>query len=404
MQDKVSIVVPIYNVGNYVEQCIKSLVCQTYQNIEIILVDDGSTDASSAICQQYEKSDPRIHLISQKNKGLISARKAGVMRATGDYVAYVDGDDWVEPQMYSKMMEYALSYDADVVAGGHKEDLPGREETLTNVVACGLYTSENMAEEIYKCMICTNHFSQFGIFTYTWGKLYKRELIKAHQNEVPEEIHIGEDAACLYPLLLASKRLYVTDDAFYHYRQRTDSLIKTLESGEVEKVKSMYNFLSGKFATSIHREVLEPQLQKYALSLLIVRTDCDQLSSEPELEPDLFPFTDVQSGSRIAVCGAGTLGQHMIRRLSNKDEFPLVAWVDELHEEYKKLGLPVDSPEDLIEITFDHILVAFIDESIAAKVSDYLQQIGVQRGKICQVDFKLKNVTQILSRYGFAIK
>jgi FlaA1/EpsC-like NDP-sugar epimerase len=166
----------------------------------------------------------------------------------------------------------------------------------------------------------------------------------------------------------------------------------------------MYNFLSGKFATSIHREVLEPQLQKYALSLLIVRTDCDQLSSEPELEPDLFPFTDVQSGSRIAVCGAGTLGQHMIRRLSNKDEFRLVAWVDELHEEYKKLGLPVDSPEDLIEITFDHILVAFIDESIAAKVSDYLQQIGVQRGKICQVDFKLKNVTQILSRYGFAIK
>ena len=101
---QISIIVPIYNVEKYVRQCIESIINQTYKNIQIILVDDGSTDTSGLICDEYASIDDRIEVIHKKNGGLDSARKAGIAIASGKYVGYVDGDDWIEPFMYERMV------------------------------------------------------------------------------------------------------------------------------------------------------------------------------------------------------------------------------------------------------------------------------------------------------------
>ena len=101
-QIKISIIVPVYNVENYIHRCLDSLMDQTYKNLEIILVDDGSTDSSGIICDEYSKKDRRIQVIHKKNGGLVSARKAGILLATGEYSTYVDSDDWIEDSAYEK--------------------------------------------------------------------------------------------------------------------------------------------------------------------------------------------------------------------------------------------------------------------------------------------------------------
>lgn len=99
----ISVIVPIYNVAVYLEQCMESILRQTYTELEIILVDDGSTDGCYQICEEYKKKDSRVVVLHKENGGLVSARKAGIQAATGNYIAWVDGDDWIEPDMYERM-------------------------------------------------------------------------------------------------------------------------------------------------------------------------------------------------------------------------------------------------------------------------------------------------------------
>ena len=117
----VTIIVPIYNVADYLDKCIESILQQTYKNIEVILVDDGSTDKSSDICDCYKEKDTRIVVIHKKNEGLVSARKAGLNIANGDYVLNIDGDDWIDFDMCEVLLRRALETDADVVDSGYYE-------------------------------------------------------------------------------------------------------------------------------------------------------------------------------------------------------------------------------------------------------------------------------------------
>ena len=139
----VSVVVPIFNIEAFLSECVESLIRQTYKNIEIILVNDGSTDNCGKICDEYSRIDARIQVIHKNNGGLISARKAGLEFSKGEYVAYVDGDDWVEPEMYGTLLRHAKESNADVVAAGHKENLSGRIEILKNQARPGIYSGKD---------------------------------------------------------------------------------------------------------------------------------------------------------------------------------------------------------------------------------------------------------------------
>ena len=118
----ISLIVPVYNIQNYLSRCIDSILAQTYRDFELILVDDGSTDGSSEVCDYYGKQDKRIVVIHKQNGGLVSARKAGIASARGEYAGFVDGDDWIEPQMYQRLIETAMKCQADIVLGGSIEE------------------------------------------------------------------------------------------------------------------------------------------------------------------------------------------------------------------------------------------------------------------------------------------
>ena len=117
-QPALSVIVPVYNVEKYLDRCIRSIAGQTYTNLEIILVDDGSTDHCGEICDEWSRKDTRIQVFYKKNGGLVSARKAGLKTASGQYIAYVDSDDWIEENMYERMMELMLCNHSDIVTSG----------------------------------------------------------------------------------------------------------------------------------------------------------------------------------------------------------------------------------------------------------------------------------------------
>jgi glycosyltransferase involved in cell wall biosynthesis len=243
----VSIIIPIYNSEIFLDKCIQSALNQSYKNIEIILVNDGSIDSSKEICDNYSSIDNRIKAIHKNNGGLVSSRKAGLKASTGDYILYIDGDDWIELNLIENYINQALKHNADVVLSSHIINLEGREDILMNPLPSGVYDKDKLNSMIYPKMLYTGKFSQFGIFSYSWGKLYKREVLFKNQLSVDESITIGEDALCLYPTLLDSDVLVILEQPYYHYRQRADSLIKTLRKIEISKMQKVYDDLKNIF-------------------------------------------------------------------------------------------------------------------------------------------------------------
>jgi glycosyltransferase involved in cell wall biosynthesis len=171
----ISIIIPIYNSEAFLDKCIQSAINQSYENIEVILVDDGSIDSSGEICDNYATIDNRVKVIHKNNGGLVSSRKTGLIASTGEYVLYIDGDDWIELDIIKNYVDQVIKFNADVVISSHIVNLEGLEDVLVNSLPVGVYDKEKLKSIVYPKMLCTGNFSQFGIFTYSWGKLYKKK-------------------------------------------------------------------------------------------------------------------------------------------------------------------------------------------------------------------------------------
>ena len=216
----VSILVPVYNVSKYLRQCLDSLVNQTLSDIEIICVNDGSTDESGKILQEYAAVDSRIVVVNKANGGLPSARNAGLDVARGKYVGFVDGDDYVDSDMYRKMYNAAIANNADiVVCGGHL--FPKEEKAsqwLKDVLSPRDITYRAGGEEAL--------YSERGAKPFLWRDLIKKQLIDEHNFRLDESIVVGEDQAFQFKVFPAAKRVTFISDKLYYYRySRPESIM-----------------------------------------------------------------------------------------------------------------------------------------------------------------------------------
>ena len=221
-QHLISIVVPIYNVSEYLEKCIESLIKQTYENIEIILVDDGSTDGCETICDTFSQKDSRIRVIHQENSGLTVTRRNGVNRASGYFVGFVDGDDWVEPNMYEKLYTYMMRYDVDIVTSRGYREYEGVYEkpVLGDNIESGKYIVDKYILE--RSIAGSGHDERIN--GAVWNKLFKRESISKVLNNIPDCVHgYFDDTVCIVGTLLQSKSIYVSKDILYHHSERMNA-------------------------------------------------------------------------------------------------------------------------------------------------------------------------------------
>ncbi len=390
----VSIIIPIYNSEAFLDKCIQSALNQSYKNIEIILVNDGSIDSSGEICDNYSSIDNRIKTIHKTNGGLVSSRKAGLKASTGEYILYIDGDDWIELDLIKNYIDQVIKFNADVVVSSHIVNLEGREDILMNSLPSGVYDKDKLISIVYPKMLYTGKFSQFGIFSYSWGKLYRKEILLENQLKVDENITMGEDASCLYPTLLDANILVILEQPGYHYRQRADSLIKTLRKIEIHKMQKVYDDLKNIFSDKGVLDIMLPQLQYYLLSLLIINTE------GPNLDNKLYPFNNVKSKDNLVIYGGGTFGQHLYKKIVNHKTHNILAWVDEKHKHYSKLNLPVTGFDKIKNIKYDIILIALIDEDNSNKALSKLIKHGADKEKIIQVScYNQNNIQTLLSEY-----
>ena len=171
---EISVIVCIHNIEPYLPKCIDSLLVQSFTNFELILVDNGSPDNCPDICDRYASSDNRIIVIHKKNEGLLSARKAGLEKAKGKYVAYVDGDDWVDIFYLDTLHNMAKANDADMVVTGYFKEFDGKIETI-RPISPGIFDKNQIGLEILSKAMYNGRFCEHGVSTYVWNKLFKKE-------------------------------------------------------------------------------------------------------------------------------------------------------------------------------------------------------------------------------------
>lgn len=354
----ISVIVPVHNVKMYLIQCIESICNQTYKDLEIILVDDGSDDDSSEICDFYQRADDRIVVIHKENEGLVRARKTGIEASRGRYIAYVDGDDWIEADMFEKLYQKMDESNADIVMCGHFIDTGNITQEACHDITEGYYTKKQLIENVYPEMIIGKDFFDWKIYPSLWGKLFKKESIMEHQMAVDDRLKMGEDAACVYPALLNAGSICILHKCFYHYRQTTTSMVKEVQNygKEKEQFRVLYSSVNRRFEQYIHIFDLRKQWLKYVLFLMIPRSD--GLYAGYDRLDFLFPFSGVHKGSAIILYGAGTYGQRLYRYLKRTGFCQIVLWLDRNYMELQKMGLEVENPSELETSECNSIVIA----------------------------------------------
>ena len=210
----VSIVVPIYNVEKYLEECLESIAAQTYSNIQVLLVDDGSKDGSTKLAADFAAKDNRFSYIHQENRGLSGARNTGIESATGEYIAFVDSDDWLEPDYISAMLTVALEKDADItISGLIKENGSKKQIAYDASFGYSRTAAMNVLDYIFN--------EKYLMMILAWNKLYKRKLFDNVRYPLGK---IHEDEYTIHRLIDESNLIYTVPKCLYHYRIREDGI------------------------------------------------------------------------------------------------------------------------------------------------------------------------------------
>ena len=381
MQKLLTIIVPIYNVSSYLQQCIDSILNQTYKNLEIILVDDGSTDSSVEICDNYARIDSRIRVIHKKNGGLVSARKAGLECAHGEYAAFVDGDDWIDLAMYESLVKEMEDSKADIITSAAYKEFKDSTSALTDTLPPGIYTNET--PELCKNMIFYKSMADNGIIPSIWSKVYKSNLLKEYYLCMDDNICFGEDAACVYTCIPFANRVQITHRPFYHYRFRSDSIVHQNNPRILEQVGLLYNHLNSKLQKHSYYDVLRKQIEAFiTLNTFRALNYFMGFSEETKIPLYVLPSGLVNYGTKVALYGAGMVEQAYEKQIRCSKKLNLAMWVDKMASHYQSQGKEVLEISKILECDFDVVLIAAIEESMVSEIKRTLIGMGIPDSKI----------------------
>lgn len=219
--DLISIIIPVYKVEKYLEKCIESVLKQTYTNLQIILVDDGSPDNCGKICDEYAKKDSRIEVIHKINGGLSDARNVGINRANGRYIGFVDSDDYIKEDMYEKLINLIKEYNADVSICNLYDVFDGKEYVRNKDNGIHEYSRIDILKEI---------LLDKNIQSYAWNKLYKKELFDEIKYPIGKKY---EDIGTTFYLFEKCNKIVVTSEPEYYYLKRADSLVNNVTESTI---------------------------------------------------------------------------------------------------------------------------------------------------------------------------
>lgn len=382
----ISVIVPVYNTGQYLGKCLDSILSQTYCNIEVIIINDGSSDNSLEIAQSYAEKDNRIRLFNQENQGIMQVRIKGIGQANGKYIGFVDSDDWIEPDMYEKLVGYMLQYDCDLVTSDAKiHRLDGTSIIGFDNYAKGLYT--NLARDIFPSMLYDYTIKWRAMRSYLVSKLFRKAILDEVITNLDKDIFYDEDTVILCAYCLACKKIFISRDINYHYVLREGSATQKVRKNEAQNMFQVYHSLETMFEASQHPVVFRKQLKQYMFVLIerLLRGLCN--INLWECSDWDFSAYHMIFGRRIVIYGAGNYGRGLYKELVRCNYYDkIVAWVDKNYmtacrwedehpEEFMgKFMREVKPIEAIRDIEFDYIAIAIANESISYEVKKELQE------------------------------
>jgi glycosyltransferase involved in cell wall biosynthesis len=396
----ISVIVPIYKIESYLSKCIDSLLHQSFLDFELILVDDGSPDNCPKICDDYANLDKRVKVIHKQNGGLLSARKEGLKKATGKYIAYVDGDDWVDSFYLDTLFKLAEANDADLVTTGRFREFNGKIETIKPKLF-GVFHANDIKTKILPKAIYTGDFCEHGISTYVWNKLFRKDILEKVLYDIPNEIVMGEDAAITYSYLCLTKNLVISRIPLYYYRQRHDSIVKSIENSEMEyyRLGLLTSFLKSKLSKVLGNDNVNQQLKHYLYSQILVRSG--GLIRNDNNEIIFNPFLNTSRDAKIVVYSSGSFGQHILSTNLKTNFYKLVRWIDiDFHE----LNIGTQSVEPISSVNnseFDYLIIATIDPTAYRSIREELMLMGINEEKIIKINTDFKDISKLLLDIGF---
>lgn len=257
----ISVIIPVYNVEDYLDRCIKSILSQTFRNFEIIIIDDGSPDKCPEICEKWAVKDERIVVIHQKNQGLSAARNLGIRNAKGEFLTFVDSDDWISENMLEVLLDLVRKYDADIsicnfVKTDKKKEIVVRDEVIEKV-----YSRDDFMNIILKV-----HSNR--TIHYAWGKLYKRKVIDDTHYPVGM---LNEDVEGMFKAVIRSERIAETTSVGYFYYENNDSITRKKFGGNflcLNEVWSRVLKIAEQFAPE-YRDKVEFNLKRTDFTILV---------------------------------------------------------------------------------------------------------------------------------------
>lgn len=375
MEPLISIIVPIYNVDQYIKRCIESILSQTHKNLQIILIDDGSTDRSGDICDEYAYTDTRIQVIHKSNGGVNTARKAGMDCANGEYIGFVDGDDFIEPEMFQALLAKLIKDQVDFVHSGYK----GENDFIYGVKTEAVYqVSENNILNLLDKVVFDSVNTGF-ITPSIWSKLFKRDMIIDSYRQVPDNQVYGEDLLCLCNCILRCDKFSTINEAYYHYVARADSICHDRTLSSITREYDLYQRLCELFEKHGWLSEVRHNIDQYFISGLF-----KSLGNLIGLRIPKYRYPDVKTlfGKRVVIFGAGSVGQDYYLQIGMQSQCRIVAWADTNYDLCKFDFCEVIGIEELLRREFDVIVIGVLMKQTAEAIRESLRAFGVPEEKI----------------------
>lgn len=373
----VSVVVPVYNTKKYISKCIESILKQSYRNIEVILVDDGSTDGGGDICDEYAENYEEIRVIHQKNAGLSFARRAGVNTASGQYIMFVDSDDYIENDLIDVLVCRMITEKVDLVIS-YLLYVDGN-----NIVKSNRYIQDGtyVKETILKWLIDNEITGGTGMPVSMCGKIFvKDKLLKAFQR-IKKRLAYGEDLVELLFFIEEAENIAFVSKWGYHYVKRNGSMSCSVSVDYFREIKELHDYIEIECRNNqSHTEIWKQA--NYFLRYLLVETiqgvfpyiDVGFISFIP-------PFELIPKDCRLAVYGAGRVGKSMVKCLMQSHYVKVAGWFDQ-NCDREIYSIKINDPKKIQEVEFDYVLIAVAVEDYMLQIKEMLKITGISEEKI----------------------
>lgn len=368
---KLTIVIPVYNSEKYLDRCIESVLCQSFSDTEVICVDDGSIDNSGRMLDEYAKKDSRLRVIHQKNKGVSATRKLAISLANGEYIAFVDADDYVDQNYYSDLM--AQVYDTDIVMCGYFHN----DKKVYMPHDIGLYQTDLEMDYFYNNMLMFGN-NTIGVSGHLFTKIFITKKLQSIVNDITPGLYFREDNELIFRYLLCVKSVCISDICGYHYTVNPGSITHTLHDDFLINLNKYYISMLGVFSKHKYADIMVKQFKRRTLFDLYCAPgymgfECDFINY-------INPFIATLCEKKYILYGAGTIGRDYFRQMKANGCLP-VAWVDKDTKDNFE-GFKISKVSEIDQHEFDYIVIAINNTETVKEVKKMLLNKGVEESKI----------------------